>query len=421
MNRKLIIAAISTLALAFTSAATFLAWRAGIITFGSVQNEMVAAQEQDNLLPPRDGMTSVRKLFRYQDRIAKGDLDAIQNQNEMIDTIASEFKSFKRKDWAEPKNVQAMMAYVLSGGRTEVVEQFLSLQLASHEHELLAKGVLSFALRRPKTAIKQIGDIETRALERPLVSVVSLALASLHASENSERSVALFDEARLHAPSTAVEESAIRREVPLHLKTENVTQASALIARYIRVFGKSPFAPKFYMELAESFCRINSAKAVSAMAAIDEALSDQPADLKSPFFLGTSRAALIAGKIDLAKAAADLVAKASPSGTASTEKAKLYAAAAAAATESADRALPDLLAVQDEDLDDDDKSIRTAAERIARSVIDAGAAKFSSEPPPTADAGTMPSSPAADGISAVVQKAGVALQEADRLISSVND
>ena len=128
MNRKMIIAAIGVLALAFTGAATFLAWRAGIIKFGHspTATSTVSGPEQDDQSPPRDGMTSVRKLFRYQDQVAKGDVTAIRSQNEMIDTIADEFRTFKRKDWAEPRNVQAMMAYVLSGGKTEVVEKFLS-------------------------------------------------------------------------------------------------------------------------------------------------------------------------------------------------------------------------------------------------------------------------------------------------------
>ncbi|MBR2535424.1 MAG: hypothetical protein IKE66_05060 [Hyphomicrobium sp.] len=422
MNRKMIIAAIGVLALAFTGAATFLAWRAGIIKFGHspTATSTVSGPEQDDQSPPRDGMTSVRKLFRYQDQVAKGDVTAIRSQNEMIDTIADEFRTFKRKDWAEPRNVQAMMAYVLSGGKTEVVEKFLSLQLASQEQEQLAKGVLSFALRRPKTAIKQIGDLETRALERPLVSVVSLALASLHASENSERSIALFDDARLHAPSTAVEESALRREVPLLLKAQEIERADALIARYIRVFGQSPFSSRFYADLATAFAALEETKAATAMSAIDGALSDEPEGSKTGFFLGVSRAALIAGKIQLAKTAADIVAKGSPEGTASTEKARLYAAAAVAATESADSVLPELEDVEDASLDDEEKSLRAAAEMIARSVVEAGSVKAG-----TASRGDMSAGPvtavSSAGISAVVQKADNALKEADRLISSVKE
>ena len=420
MNRKMIIAAVAVLALAFSGTATFLAWRAGIVTFSAHHTATAPALEQDDVSPPRDGMTSVRKLFRFQDQVAKGDRDAIRVQYEMMDTIADEFRSFKRKDWAEPKNVQAMMAYVLSGGRTEVVEAFLATQLASHEQELLAKGVLSFALRRPKTAIKQIGDLETRTLERPLVSVVSLALASLYAEEDTDRSIGLFDDARLHAPSTAIEESAIRRQVPLLIKAQDVTRAGSLIARYIRVFGKSPFAPRFYLELATAFSEFDEAKAVIAMKSVDDALSDRPGDIKSAFFLDVARAALIAGKIELAKAAADIVALSAPSETAAIDKAKLYAAAASAATEAADRVLPELLSATEDNFDDDEKSIRAAAEKIARSVVEAGAVVPVAAPSPelNSDASTSMSP---DGVLAVVQKAGIALKAADRLISSVKE
>lgn len=252
------------------------------------------------------------------------------------------------------------------------------------------------------------------------MSVVSLALASLHASENSERSIALFDDARLHAPSTAVEESAIRREVPLLLKAQEIDRADALIARYIRVFGHSPFSARFYADLAAAFSSLEETKAVTAMSAIDHALSDEPEGSKTGFFLGVSRAALIAGKIQLAKTAADIVANGSPAGTASTEKARLYAAAAVAATESADSVLPELENVQDASFDDEEKSLRSAAEIIARSVVEAGSVKAGIASPGDLGAGPV-TAVSSDGITAVVQKADTALKEADRLISSVKE
>lgn len=420
MKRKLLIAGIATLALILIGAGGYLAWNSGVITFKSHDKVAANAPVEDAKpveppAPPREGMTSVRKLFQAQDRIAKGDIDAIKSQNEIIDSIANEFNSFTKADWAEPKNVQAMMAYVLSGGKAEVVEKFLSMETASKEQEQLAKGVLSFALRRPKTAIKQIGDVETRSLDRPLVGVVALALASLHATENADRSVALFDDARLHAPSTAVEEAAIRREVPLLLKANNTAQAEILVSRYVRVFGQSPYAPRFYGELANGLSAIDEKKAQAMVTAVSESLSDQLPDLKSNLFLRVARTALIAGKVELARDAADVVAEMSSGDAAKLQKAKLYAAAAIAVTENAGSVLPDLQKAQDANFDDDEKSIRMAAETIARSVVEAGTVKET--PALSESVGNQ----APDGVSKLVNKADSAVQEADRLISSVKN
>lgn len=422
MTRKIAIAAVAFLALALAGVTAFVSWRAGYIAFGTVphadKGEVKAAISTE---PPRDGVSSVRKLFRYQDRVAKGDRDAIASQNEIINSIAREYKAFTRGDWSDNKNVQAMMAYVLSGGKTEVVEHFLDTEIASKQQEELAKGVLSFALRRPKTAIKQIGDLDTRTLERPLVGVIALALASLHAAENAGRSVALFDEARLHAPNTAVEEAAIRREVPMLLKAGDTSRASILMSRYVRVFGQSPFAPRFYIEIADDLMTIDEVHAQSAVSALDLSLANVAAHQKSALFLRIARSALVAGKVEIAKVAADIVTAMSAELSPEREKAKLYAAAAIAATEKAESILSDLQSVHDEDFDDDEKSIRSAAEMIARAVMEAGAVT----PPPDVVQQNSTSGPnilgasTTDGVSDVVRQADVALKEADRLISSV--
>lgn len=422
MNRKIVIGAIAVLGVALAGAAALLLWRPGQVALDTVPHDAKIDEKiAVSTSPPRDGVSAVRKLFSYQDRVVKGDLEAITSQNEIIDTIAGEFNVFSRDDWRDPRNVQAMMAYVLSGGRTEVVEHFLGMDVASKEQEDIAKGVLSFALRRPKTAIKQIGDIDTRTLERPLVGVMSLALASLYATENAGRSVALFDEARLHAPNTAVEEAAIRREVPMLLKAGDVSRANVLLSRYVRVFAQSPFAPRFYIEMAASLMSVDETIANSAVAALDQSLSDAPADRKSPLFLKISRSALIAGKVKVAKAAADIVTAMTADPSPDRQKAKLYAAAAIAATEKAETIISDLQSIEDQDFDDDEKSIRSAAAKIAQAVARAGTVtaapaeqKQNSNVEPN-----LSGAASVDGVSDIVRKADVALKEADRLISSV--
>lgn len=422
MNRKIAIAAVAGLTLVLVGSAALLSWKTGYISAGGEPHaEKVEEKLADHSAPPRDGVSSVRKLFKYQDMVAKGDRDAIASQNDSIDAIAREFNSYERSDWSDHKNVHAMMAYVLSGGKTEVVERFLSMQVASKEQEDLAKGVLSFALRRPKTAIKQIGDIDTRALDRPLVGVMALALASLHAAENNARSVALFDEARLHAPDTAVEEAAIRREVPMLLKAGETDRANVLLSRYLRVFGQSPFAPRFYGEAADSLMALDETKALHAVTDLGTSVSEVPQNQKSPLFLRIARAALIAGKVLAAKNAANLVIAMSDEGSPETRRAKLYAAAAIAATEKAESVLPDLEALGDDGFDDDEKSIRSAATTIARGIVQAGASEIVTERTPqnSEDAFHKPGLPTEAGVTDMVRKADVALKEADRLINSV--
>jgi chemotaxis protein MotC len=364
----------------------------------------------------RNSVALVRQLSQAQDRIARGDTAALEHQNMLIHDIAENFDNLTPADWKNRKNVQAMMAYVLSGGRTEVVEQFLKTGSPDKEQEVLARGAMSFALRRPKTALKHIGNLEPRSLEHPVASVVALALASLHAASDATRAVTLYDEARLQSPATAIEEAALRREAPLLIGTGDTQRASVLISRYVRVFGKSLFAGSFYDEVAMKFAALDEKSSLIMLAALNASLGDGQRKSQSALLLSTCRAALTAGKLALAAAAADAIAL--DLDTALNAKARVCAAAALAPTESAERAVAELRSIDADRLDDNDKAIRTAATEIAKSIVDAGSQRIvpAAGIPSMRDGG---STVAPDGTAGVVKRADAALKQADLILSGV--
>lgn len=364
----------------------------------------------------------IRKLAGFHDRIVKGDHSAAEQQDEIIDSIAGAFEQISNSDWKDAKNFQAMMAYVLSGGKIEVVEKFLESRTATKEQIMLAKGAMSFVLRRQKTALKLIGDVDPRSLDLSLVGPVSLALASLHAAKDPQRGVLLFDEARLHAPGTAIEEAAIRREVPVLLKKGDIGRAVALTSRFVRSFGRSLFAANFYADLAAGLALVEERQSVKAVEELSAAVEREPPDAKTDLLLSVSRAAILSGKVILAKKAADIVIAMAPESSPTKSKARLFSAAASAPTDKADSAVVELGNIPADDLDSDEIAIRDAAKGLAQAVIRAGASdamadqgrpRARGEPEKSEGRGTLPEEPPA-----VLRRFETALKQADALLSA---
>lgn len=371
MNRRIAATLLGALVLVAGAAVSW-AWYVGY--FGTPREPLVAAElpaSKDVLDHLQNGTKMVRVLATLHDRIVKGDAAAASQRDQSIEEIGQAFLSFGQREWANPRNFEAMMAYVLGGGRTEAAEAFLNSNAGTVDQAKLAKGAVSFALRRTKTALKLIGDVEPRTVDRPLIAPLALALASLHATSDVERGLLLFDEARLHAPGTAIEEAAIRREVPMLLQKGDTANAEALTARYVRAFGASLFADTFQADVAKSFASLDEAKAIVAFKDLAALLNEAPVGPKSSLYLAVARSALLAGKLALGKLSADAVVAMGDDNGDKVHRAKLYSAAAQAPTEMADIASHDLQEIPAAGLDDEEIAIRDAAQKIANKVLEA--------------------------------------------------
>lgn len=425
MNAKLI--AISAgVAVLLLSALGFGLAKLGYLDFVLGPTEDEAQREKASRLhsgvtpSSKDMKVLVRQLIDAHDRAAKGDREAAHAANALGEEIADRFEKFEAADWRDRRNYQSMMTYVLVGGNTEVIGSFLKSKVATSQQRAMAKGVLSFTLNRPKTALKLIGDVDPRTVDAPLAAPLSLALASLKISEDPERGVALFDEARLQAPDTAVEEAAMRREIPLLFNQKQLARAMQLTSRYVRRFGRSPYSPGFYYAVAENLVASDIVAPKPLLASFNASVETVEPDIKTELFLTISREALLRGKRDLAKEAAALASplnsEASPAGA----RAKLFAAAADAPSDLAQSALATLESIRTEQLEPDDLEIRNAAHQIAGSVVGADA---TGQPP--AEAVTPVSYQAAETTSAgkpsetstIIDRVGKALKHVDGILS----
>jgi chemotaxis protein MotC len=372
----------------------------------------------------KHGLDLVDQLGAVQDRIIRGDHDAIADQGRLLGEIVDVVHHFTDEDWNDYANLRASFVYVLSGGDAQVLKPVVKNKTLGEADQSLARGITSFALGQTKAARRHFKDIDPRSLDVSLVGPVALAQASLYLEENQARAIELFDEARLANPHTAIEEAAVRREVPLLLDKGETERAVMLATDYVRRFGKSLYAHKLFRDFAEAAAKRSELDDASVAENLGSSFETTDGEVSSDFFIDMAGEALMRGRLKLAKAAAGEVLKMKEGPAANVEKARLYAAAAEAPSLQAADALKALDQIAADRLSDDDTEIREVAGYIARvvtgtettSIAQAGASRAQESAAQTQSSVTG-NGLGVSRVAGALDAADAALREADLIIS----
>ncbi len=320
----------------------------------------------------RNALRLVEQLGAVQDRIIRGDRGALTDQARLLNDIFRAVRAFTPDDWKDYVNVRTSLLYVLSGGDAHVLKPIVNGALLSKADQQLADGIMSFAEGQPKKSRELFESIDPRSLDVSLVGPFALARASLYIGDDNERAITLLDDARLACPHTAIDEAAARREIPLLINAGSTERAMMLTTSYVREFGRSIYAWKLFRQFSEAAAKrpeLDSAATVERIAGAVDGENLQPA---SELFADLAGEALMQGRLQLAKAAANKVLAIEGSSQASRNKARLYLAAAEAPSDAAGNALKALDQIAVDRLSEDDTEISEVAGFIAKSVIGAG-------------------------------------------------
>jgi chemotaxis protein MotC len=372
----------------------------------------------------QDALKLVTKLGEAQDRIVHGDRDALDEQNQLLREVGTAIRYFGTSDWDDFANVRTALIYVLSGGDSAVLQPILEGDTLAESDRNLAQGIVDFAKGQATAARKLLSDIDPRSLDVSLVGSFALARAALEIGHDDAKAMSLLDEARLAGPHTAIDEAAARREIPMLVGTGDLARAKILMVDYVRRFGRSVYAWKLYRDYSE---------AVAGRKEIDEAaivtdLADQTAGFdakaRTSLFLDMAAEALQRGKLLMAKSAAAEASKIGSSDAEDIDKAKLYAAAAAAPTMNAPEALKALDQIAADRLSDDDDELRDAADSIAHAVLSADVAAAAEQSgsqgqhkSPASGAKQQAKTPEIPRLASALDSADRALKQADMIIS----
>jgi chemotaxis protein MotC len=325
--------------------------------------------ESRNAQTRKNALHLVERLGAVQDRIIRGDRGALADQSRLLNDISRAVRDFDQDDWKDYANVRTSFLYVLSGGDAHVLKPLATAGTLNYGDQQLANGIMSFAEGQPKKARELFENIDPRSLDVSLVGPFALARASLYIEDDSTRAIALLDDARLACPHTAIEEAAARREIPLLVNTDNTDRAMMLTTSYVREFGRSIYAWKFYRQFSEAVAKRPEMDSIATVDRIAGSINDSDLQPASELFAYLAGEALLQGRLELAKAAAKKVLATENASPSSQIKARLYLAAAEAPSDAAGNALQALDQIGTGGLSEDDAEISEVAGFIAKWVV----------------------------------------------------
>ena len=317
---------------------------------------------------PRQPAELVRSLQTLQDEIAHGSTDAHLSQRTLIAQIAEQLALAKPEAWKEPRNARAAVAFVLSGGDPRILKKLSEPGMLPGMDEKLVQGVLAYGEGRNAEAADLLIRISARSLDPSLAGHLALVQAELIAKKDPVKALLFLDEARLLSPGTLIEEAALRRQIAIVAAAKDLDRFDMLSANYLRRFARSVYAGAFRRQFAADVAGRDDAGSAGRMEKLAAALEFIDLAERLDIYLSIAREALIKGKSELARLAADSAARLADKDSAERRRARLYEAAALVVGSGIEKGISALETMDKTDLDEEEAELFDAARSVAVEV-----------------------------------------------------
>jgi len=354
-------------------------------------------------------------LQTLQARIAVGDKSAYAHQTERIRAVGAAIVAAKPETWQSKRETDSVVIYLLSGGDPRDVNRLVESGAVPASEIPLMRGALAYVMGNEAEAAKRLADIDPRSLPLRLAGPMAFAQSVIETGRDPAKAIERLDLARLFAPGTLVEEAALRREVMLVADQRDLDRLALLARQYASRFGASIYADAFLQGMAGALTKsgaIESEKNLDKLKGFFAALTP---DSRRVFLLGLARAAILAGRFEVAakaaRAALDIVAPDSVD----EARGRLYESMARILTPEYDDGLAELQSVAQSKLDRRDLELLLAARGVAAYLRDP---PVESGAPAPADAAAAASSNPNDPIAQTILVAESAIGRTTPLVAT---
>lgn len=316
----------------------------------------------------RQPYAMLRTLQSLQERIAHGDIRAHEGQRALITRVAETFLRADPADFADPRNANAAVSFVLGGGPPIVLERMLALDPAPAVDPDLLAGALAYVHGREEDARERLAGFDPRALPGYLGAQIAIARSALIVREDAAEAVRLLSLARLLAPGTLAEEAALRREIFVEGQRGELERLEFLAVQYLRRYRNSVYAGNFRQRFITLLATLDFAESVEDFLRLENVLAQMDGEGKRDLYLFFARHALLSGRLDLARYASERAAGFSAGDSEEEERARFYFAAAQIVTPAYEPAVEILLALDPDRLPEADIPVLEAAMVTAAAI-----------------------------------------------------
>ncbi|AUX75266.1 MULTISPECIES: chemotaxis protein MotC [Sinorhizobium] len=321
------------------------------------------ASETEELAP----FKMIRSLQYVQDSVVLGDHSAIEMQRFMLGEIDKRLRAADEAIFRDPRNVDAALVYVMSGGNPETLEYLTDRDIEGNFDARVTDSLRQYLRGKGPLIVESLSKAAPEYKNSRVGPYLFLILGNASSQQDPVAAMRYYDWARLTAPGTIIEEAALRRSVSLAVQAGDQEKGFRYALNYARRYLTSPYASQF----ADVFVDL-------AVAHFDEAVEKRVAEIlgcmdqarQREVYLRVARRAAIAGNETLARLAsgrAEELARAG--GGQSLLLASFYEGLAAVPSEDVFTAAQTLAAIPDDKLSPRDRALREAARAIAEEVV----------------------------------------------------
>lgn len=321
----------------------------------------------DTALPVLAPYQMVRSLQVLQERIAGGDHASLPMQKKMIELIDARLAVAAEAEFADRRNVEALMIYGMSGGNPRTVEVVTGRLTLDGRDKILTDGLVAYLRSEHGEADTMLASLDPMKESAELGGFLALIKGTVRALENPAEGLAILDKARLLSPGSLVEETALRRSITLAATAGDIGRFLTASEQYVRRFLKSPYASHF----ADGF--INGVVSLQDRLDMDEVegiIATMNGEQQNAIYLRIARKAAIQGHgrlADFASARAKTVGLAGPDEA--DPRAELYNALGAVTSESIDEVARRLEGIDRATLSPRDVRLLDAAAAVISRVL----------------------------------------------------
>ena len=357
--------------------------------------------------------TMADQVQRLQTRIAEGDRSAYPTEMDALKTMAEAISAAKPETWADRREADAVVVYVLSGGALRPVVPLIRDDKLVESERALVRGALAYVTNHEADALELLGGADLTALDVRIAGPIAFARSVLKTRKDPKAAIADLDWARLLAPGGLVEEAALRREIGLLAEAHDAPRVAQLSRQYAERFAASLYEPDFFHDLARIVARTGLAEDPANFRLLSAAVARMPAEGQRDFLLTLAHAATVGGRFDAAASAASEVLRRAAPGSVEEARGRLYLDAGRIFSDGAyDTALTDLRQISVAKLDRSDVALRAAALGVAAQLrITPDAAAVEVQAPADGGAGK-------DGEPSTIRSAEEALRRTESLVAT---
>lgn len=342
--------------------------RLGVILATSVLAAPLAigiarASETEELAP----FKMVRSLQYVQDSVVLGDHSAIEMQRFMLNEIDKRLRAADEAIFRDPRNVDAALVYVMSGGNPETLDYLTDRDVEGNFDARVAEALRQYLRGKGPLIVEKLSTAAPEYKNSRVGPYLFLILGNATSQQDPVAAMKYYDWARLTAPGTIIEEAALRRSVSLAVQAGDPEKGFRYALNYARRYLTSPYASQFadvFVELAVThFDETVEKKVAEILAFMDQSRQRE-------VYLRVARRAAIGGNQTLARLASSRAEELARDGGGQSQLlASFYDGLAAVPSEDVFTAAQTLAAIPDEKLSPRDRALREAARAIAEEVV----------------------------------------------------